>query len=287
MSYLTYSNTGAIRNKELSPELVAALSFLEDMGLTADVFSGGQDAKGHGHRRTGSTRHDLGHAADIRLKRGDEVLDFTNPEHLEVFQEFVRRGKGAGLTGFGAGKDYMGSNAIHVGFGNAGVWGAKGRAANAPKWLADTYAGVESGPVIELAKATDAAPDALAVKAMSSDPIMDRLDRGTFSLDDVVNLAADDSDPARRSPTRPIPPSYDDGITHAALSDDALNDRARENSPGADRSEEWKYSPPPIGSEAHRKIFESFGGDEAAGRKMAGLGNALSSIGMNLFGGWG
>src|SRR5690606_19385261 len=86
-------------------------------------------------KRTGSTRHDLGNAADLQLLKGGRALDFTNPADRETVIRFVTAAAAHGATGIGAGVDYMGPKTLHVGFGAKSVWGAHGKAANAPAWL--------------------------------------------------------------------------------------------------------------------------------------------------------
>lgn len=135
--FITYANQGAIRNQPLSPRLVGALSFLPRMGLGMEVFSGGQDAEGP--RRTGSTRHDHGGAADVFFTRDGRRLDWRNPEDIPVFQSIVRQAKAGGVAGFGAGPNYMQPGSMHIGFGAPAVWGAEGRGANAPAWLREAY----------------------------------------------------------------------------------------------------------------------------------------------------
>ncbi len=147
MSYLRYTNQRATRNQPLSPALQRALGFLPELGITAEVFSGGQAAKGSGGPRTGSTRHDHGDAADVRFYEGDRQLDWANPNDLPLFQEIVQRGKANGLTGFGAGPNYMAPGTMHVGFGSPGVWGAGGRSANAPDWLREAYGEAPAGEI--------------------------------------------------------------------------------------------------------------------------------------------
>lgn len=137
--WLKYSNQGATRNDPLNPKLVGAMSFLGDMGITMNVVSGGQEAAGEGGSRTGSTRHDHGNAADVDFYVGDRKLDWNNPQDMPILTEIVQRAKANGVTGIGAGDDYMGAGRFHVGFGNAGVWGAGGKGANAPDWLVSAY----------------------------------------------------------------------------------------------------------------------------------------------------
>lgn len=159
--WLRYANQGAIRNQPLDPRLVSALGFLGPMGVTAEVFSGGQDAEGP--NRTGSHRHDHGGSGDMRFYRDGRQLDWANADDRPVFEEIVRRGKASGITGFGAGPGYMGAGTMHVGFGTPSVWGAGGKSDNAPDWLRTAYSG-----------ASPAKPDVIAeVLAAGGNPVMD------------------------------------------------------------------------------------------------------------------
>lgn len=139
--WLTYANQGATRNLPLDPKLVEALSFLGEMGLGMEVFSGGQPAKGSGGARVGSTRHDLGHAADVFFRQGDRRLNWANEQDLPIIQDIVRKARAAGVTGIGAGEGYMQPGSMHIGFGSPSVWGAGGRGENAPAWLKQAYYG--------------------------------------------------------------------------------------------------------------------------------------------------
>jgi len=145
-AWLRYANQSATRSQKLDPRLTDALSFLGDMGVTMEVFSGGQPGKGEGGARVGSTRHDHGMAADAVFFKDGRQLDWANPQDRPVFEEIVRRGKAAGLTGFGAGNGYMRPGSMHLGFGAPSVWGAGGSGANAPNWLREAYASAPAGP---------------------------------------------------------------------------------------------------------------------------------------------
>ena len=137
--WLKYSNHGATRNDPLDPKLIDAMSFVGDLGITMDVVSGGQEAAGQGGSRTGSTRHDHGQAADVDFYKDGRKLDWNNPADLPVLQYIVSTAKARGVTGIGAGDDYMGAGRFHVGFGTPAVWGAGGKSANAPSWLVEAY----------------------------------------------------------------------------------------------------------------------------------------------------
>lgn len=137
--WLTYSNQGATRSLPISDGLVRAMSFLPEMGVTMDVYSGGQPSEGP--NRVGSTRHDHGNAADVTFYKDGRMLDWNNPADVPVLSDIVSRAKAGGVTGIGAADDYMGPGRVHIGFGSPAVWGADGKAANAPDWLHSAYYG--------------------------------------------------------------------------------------------------------------------------------------------------
>lgn len=144
-AWLRYANQGATRNLPLSPQLQTAFDrFLPQMGVSMEVFSGGQPEKGTSDRRVGSVRHDHGNAADVFFYKDGRKLDWADQNDQSIFQDIVRQGKQAGITGFGAGPGYMQPGSMHVGFGSPGVWGAGGSGKNAPSWLSAAYNGVGS-----------------------------------------------------------------------------------------------------------------------------------------------
>lgn len=144
--WLRYANQGATRNQPISAELSQRLGgILPNMGVTMEVFSGGQPGKGSGLPRVGSTRHDHGSAADVLFYQNGRRLNWANPQDVPLFQDIVKQAKAAGVTGFGAGPGYMREGSMHIGMGNPGVWGAGGRAQNAPSWLAEAYGGAPTG----------------------------------------------------------------------------------------------------------------------------------------------
>lgn len=152
--YIKLANQGAKRNLDISPQLRQALAFLPELGVTAEVFSGGQSskeefangtAKSRGY--TGSTRHVHGEAGDFFFYRNGKRLDWSNPQDLPIFEEIVRRAKANGVTGFGAGAGYMQPGSIHIGFGTPGVWGAGGKGDNAAQWLRNVYNNAGQGSI--------------------------------------------------------------------------------------------------------------------------------------------
>jgi hypothetical protein len=145
VSYIRYANTGATRNRPLDEELIKRLQYLEPMGITAEVFSGGQPTKAEGGARVGSERHDHGGAGDVHFYQGDRKLDWSNPDDQPIFEQIVRNGKEAGITGFGAGDGYMAKGSMHIGMGKPGVWGANGKGDNAAPWLKAAYNGASTG----------------------------------------------------------------------------------------------------------------------------------------------
>lgn len=137
------SQVAAKRRQPISSDLAALLTAVgEELDVYFEVTSGGQSPFGEGPR-TGSTRHDHGNAADTKayvLRDGQKhYLDFTNAADRAVWEDIVRLSVAGGATGIGAGTDYMGPQTLHIGYGNAGTWGAGGKGANAPKWLSAAY----------------------------------------------------------------------------------------------------------------------------------------------------
>jgi hypothetical protein len=154
-SYIRYANSNAVRNQPLSDDLASALDFLPEMGITMEVFSGGQPEIGSGKPRVGSTRHDSGDAADVMFYQDGRRLDWSNPDDVPIFKDIVRRAKANGVTGFGAGEGYMRPGSMHIGFGAEAVWGADGAGENAASWLNDAY---YSGPSLSDTEVTTSAP---------------------------------------------------------------------------------------------------------------------------------
>lgn len=139
----------SIRTLPIGAALVAVLQAAgEAAGIdVVEVVSGGQFAPGKGPR-TGSTRHDDGKAADVQLFKDGRLLDFEGGDR-ELVAAFVTAAAARGATGIGAGVGYMGPHRLHVGFGSQLVWGAGGRAANAPAWLRQAAAEGWAAPVKE------------------------------------------------------------------------------------------------------------------------------------------
>lgn len=166
--WLKYTNQGAVRSKPIAASLVDAMSFLPEMGVSMEVYSGGQDAEGP--NRTGSTRHDHGNAADVMFYDATgRMLDWNNPDDVATLQTIVSTAKSRGVTGFGAGDDYMGAGRMHIGFGNPGVWGAGGKGANAPAWLTEAYSGAVGTPSVATGQTSN------DIYALMADPwVMDQ-----------------------------------------------------------------------------------------------------------------
>jgi hypothetical protein len=169
MDWLRYANQSATRNQPLDPKLVQAMSFLPELGLTMEVFSGGQPGIGSGGARVGSTRHDHGGAADVKFYRDGRMLDWANQNDQPLFGDIVKRAKSAGVTGFGAGDGYMQPGSMHIGFGNPGVWGAGGKGANAAAWLSAAFNGTPLGNTPVGVTETNVAPAGFGINpAMGS-----------------------------------------------------------------------------------------------------------------------
>lgn len=148
MTTFTGPPADAIRNKPITELLKQVLqTAAEAAGVDKVIItSGGQDALGEGTRRTGSTRHDRGRAADLQLRVNGSTPTFTDETADPIILSFVKAAAAAGATGIGAGVTYMGNRTMHVGFGTSVAdhtkltWGAEGKSATAPQWLRDACA---------------------------------------------------------------------------------------------------------------------------------------------------
>lgn len=139
-THIQYANQSATRNKAIAPELISALSFLQEEGIVFKVTSGGQGAKGSGAKRVGSTAHDNGRAADGDLYKNGRKLDWNNSKDLPLLKSIVEEAAARGINGIGAGNDYMGAGRFHFGIqSQAAAWGKDGRSANVMAWLKEAY----------------------------------------------------------------------------------------------------------------------------------------------------
>lgn len=129
------ADVAGIRKMPVRDDLKAILhGAAEKLDVIAEVTSGGQAALGEGGPRTGSTRHDHGGAADLRLRdaKSGRILDMRQPEDRQRIYEFIRESAKGGATGVGMGEDYMGASTMHIGFGKEAVW-------RSPSWVRDAY----------------------------------------------------------------------------------------------------------------------------------------------------
>lgn len=131
-----------IRNKPITPELAQLLlTAAERTGVaTVSVFSGGQP--GTTGKSTGSTRHNGGRAADVKLLDvAGRPYTFTDEVAPQIVKDFVTECASLGAIGIGAGVHYMGNASLHIGGGvdandtNKLTWGEGGKSVNAPMWL--------------------------------------------------------------------------------------------------------------------------------------------------------
>tara|TARA_B100000424_G_scaffold268580_1_gene263652 strand:- start:5559 stop:6290 length:732 start_codon:yes stop_codon:yes gene_type:complete len=132
------------RNKPIKPQLMKVLqNAARNTGVNVIIFSGGQDVKGVGTRRTGSTRHDDGWAADVRVQDASGKNLSTNGAD-PLMNLFIMNLKKAGGKGLGAHPGYMGGTGVHVDLWGASkgaaMWGAGGKG-KPPKAIQAAWAG--------------------------------------------------------------------------------------------------------------------------------------------------
>jgi hypothetical protein len=118
------------RKRALDPTLKDQLEYAaEKAGLEYRVTSGGQPSAQEGGPRVGTERHDHGRAADGELYKkmpdgSRRKLNFTKEEDLALYEQMVEASAAAGMTGMGAGVEYMGNDRIHLGGGKEATWGS-------------------------------------------------------------------------------------------------------------------------------------------------------------------
>lgn len=132
--YIQYANQGASRNQKLTSTLEQKLSFLEELGVTFKVGSGGQSATSRG--RVGSTAHNGGMAGDGKFIKDGRALNINNPNDRKLLEYIVEQASARGINGIGAANNYMGAETFHLGIQkNAATWGKDGKSANALGWI--------------------------------------------------------------------------------------------------------------------------------------------------------
>lgn len=143
------SSLARTRKGPLDSRLVDVLErAAEEAGVDVVVFSGGQPRRDSGSsNRTGSIRHDEGLAADVWIYSNGQRLrtDREDP----IVAKFIAAAVDAGAAGIGAGPGYMSNVGIHVDLwgdrAGSRTWGAGGRSANTPGWVAAAYNAGQSG----------------------------------------------------------------------------------------------------------------------------------------------
>lgn len=152
-TYIKYTNQKASRNEPLSDKLTTALGFLQDMGVTYEVNSGGQSSTSNGI--VGSAAHNDGNSGDGLLKYNGRVLNWNNPEDKSMLEKIVEEAAANGINGIGAGEDYMGMGRFHFGFQNNSLaWGGKNKTASSAHvmpWVKEAHArGLKRKPTTAL-----------------------------------------------------------------------------------------------------------------------------------------
>lgn len=185
------ANRGATRNDPLQPDLqnkLKAAAAATGEGISIQVHSGGQEtreevAAGTGSR-TGSVRHDHGGAADLRLVRNGEVLDFN--ANRDLYRKFAENAAAAGLTGIGVDEA---AGYIHAGGGSQAAWGYRGKSASSKFLPEDFKQAIDNGR----ANPMDATPTSseIALSDILSPTALNSLDAEMRQRISFANTIAD------------------------------------------------------------------------------------------------
>ncbi|MDA8882843.1 phage baseplate assembly protein V [bacterium] len=135
--------SGRTRNKPIQSQLFSILeSAAQNAGVNVVIFSGGQDPAGPGARRTGSTRHDNGYAADVWLYSGPtsgSKLSSSKSSDIPIIKKFAKACFDNNANAVGVGPGYMDDVGVHVDIAtyksDSGVWGSTHSVGSASSWL--------------------------------------------------------------------------------------------------------------------------------------------------------
>lgn len=110
---ITYQ-LGGIRNKVVNKDLEELLSIAaKESGVDEVVIVSGKQP-GKTGRRTGSTRHDTGWAADFDLKKDGRVLSYNSTTDRQIMTEFTKAAVALGIRAGGISSGYMGPTRFHM-----------------------------------------------------------------------------------------------------------------------------------------------------------------------------
>lgn len=105
---------GAIRNRKVNKSLEILLATAARRSDIDKVVITSGKQPGTTGRRTGSTRHDTGEAADLYLIRKGTKLSMSNSSHRAIIARFVKEAARLGVKGGGMGVSYMGEYTMHL-----------------------------------------------------------------------------------------------------------------------------------------------------------------------------
>ena len=105
---------GSIRNKKVKPALEIILASAARRAKIDKVVITSGLQPGYSGRRTGSTRHDTGLAADLYLISNGSVVTLDTTRGREIISSFVREAVNLGVRGGGMSSGYMGNRVMHL-----------------------------------------------------------------------------------------------------------------------------------------------------------------------------
>jgi hypothetical protein len=105
---------GGIRNKKVKPALEIILASAARRAKIDKVVITSGLQPGYSGRRTGSTRHDTGLAADLYLISNGSVVTLDTTRGREIISSFVREAVNLGVRGGGMSSGYMGNRVMHL-----------------------------------------------------------------------------------------------------------------------------------------------------------------------------
>lgn len=105
---------GGIRNKKVKPALEIILASAARRAKIDKVVITSGLQPGYSGRRTGTTRHDTGLAADLYLISNGSVVTLDTTRGREIISSFIREAVNLGVRGGGMSSGYMGNRVMHL-----------------------------------------------------------------------------------------------------------------------------------------------------------------------------
>lgn len=130
---------GSIRNRKVKPTLERALARAARQAKVDKVVITSGLQPGTTGRRTGSTRHDTGLAADFYLMKNGQAVTLSTVNGRQIITAFVQAAKANGIRAGGMSLGYMGDRVMHLDMLGANLGGGRFNPDVIVVWKSDSW----------------------------------------------------------------------------------------------------------------------------------------------------